>query len=277
VRVTILVDNNTLIDRYYLAEPGFSVLVEDGGARVLFDLGYSGIFLGNARKMGIDLAAIDCVALSHGHLDHSWGLAELIRHYSELGFSGRKPPRPRLVAHPSAFRSIAFGTVGEIGSLIPEGKLARHFDMSLGEEPQWLGANLVFLGSIPRLKDYETPAPIGNREGDGLGDRVEDDSALACRTGEGLVVITGCSHSGICNVIERAKAVTGESRLRDVIGGFHLQAPPRPQLEGTVDYFRTAGARIIHPCHCTDLASKIELARAVGVGEVGVGTVLEYL
>ena len=78
MRLTVLVDNATLTDRYFLAEPGLSIYIEDGGTRVLFDTGYSGILVENARKMGIDLLRIEEVVLSHGHLDHILGLAGLV-------------------------------------------------------------------------------------------------------------------------------------------------------------------------------------------------------
>ena len=73
MKIHVLVDNNTLVDRYYLAEPGFSVLIEVEGLRVLFDTGYSDIFLRNAQKMGLNLTHLDYVALSYSHLDHPWG------------------------------------------------------------------------------------------------------------------------------------------------------------------------------------------------------------
>ena len=85
MKLTVLVDNNTLIDRYFLAEPGLSFLLEDSGTRVLFDIGYSDIFLKNARKMGLSLLDLNYVVLSHGHLDHSWGLEPLVRLFLEAG------------------------------------------------------------------------------------------------------------------------------------------------------------------------------------------------
>ena len=80
MKLTVLVDNNTLIDRYFLAEPGLSFLIEDGDTVVLFDTGYSDIFLKNAWKIGLSLTNIDYLVLSHGHLDHTWGLEPLIKY-----------------------------------------------------------------------------------------------------------------------------------------------------------------------------------------------------
>ena len=75
MKLTVLVDNATIIDRYFLAEPAVSYLLEDGGARILLDTGYSDVFLKNARAMGIDLSRVTDIVLSHGHNDHTGGLA----------------------------------------------------------------------------------------------------------------------------------------------------------------------------------------------------------
>ena len=73
MQLTVLVDNNTLIDRYYLGEPGVAYYLEDGDVRILFDVGYSDIFLRNAQALGIDLSRLQQVVLSHGHNDHTRG------------------------------------------------------------------------------------------------------------------------------------------------------------------------------------------------------------
>ena len=69
MELTVLVDNNTLIDRYFRAEPGLSLLIEDQGTHLLFDTGYSDLFLTNTEKMGKDLSQLDFLVISHSHLD----------------------------------------------------------------------------------------------------------------------------------------------------------------------------------------------------------------
>lgn len=92
----------------------------------------------------------------------------------------------------------------------------------------------------------------------------------------GLVIITGCSHAGICNIIEYAKKVCNEERVYDVIGGFHLLKPSQYKLSNTVGYLEKCQPHAIYPCHCTDLHSKISLAQVTNVEDVGVGLVVEY-
>lgn len=100
MQLTVLVDNNTLIDRYYLGEPGVAYYLEDGDVRILFDVGYSDIFLRNAQALGIDLSRLQQVVLSHGHNDHTRGLLWLSEqeYFSEL----------QLLAHPDALKPKQF-------------------------------------------------------------------------------------------------------------------------------------------------------------------------
>ncbi len=278
MKLTVLVDNNTLIDRYFLAEPGVSFYIEEGDMKILFDVGYSEIFLTNGEKMGVDFFNLDYLAISHSHLDHTWGLEPLVKRYSEEIMEGRRFKRPKLVAHPGVFDSRSFSGIEEIGMNIDKDRLFRYFDPNISSEPVWLTEKLVFLGEIPRNNDFESKVPIGKvlKNEKTVDDYNHDDTALCYKSDQGLVVITGCSHAGICNIIEYAKAVCQEDRVVDVIGGFHLQDPPKEQISGTMEYFKNLGAPLIHACHCTDLKSKIELSKVVELSEVGVGLTLEY-
>ncbi len=150
--------------------------------------------------------------------------------------------------------------------------------MNLTKKPYWLTDNIVFLGEIERKNDFEGKVAIGTYEENGVkkSDYVFDDSALVYKSSEGLVIITGCSHAGICNIVDYAKKICEEERIVDIIGGFHLLNPEHDILEKTVEYFRCLDIKKVHACHCTDLKSKIELSRAVDIQEVGVGMTLEY-
>ncbi|KQC13319.1 MAG: MBL fold metallo-hydrolase [Methanosaeta sp. SDB] len=278
MKLKVLVDNSTLIDRYFRGEPGVSYFIEDGSKKILFDVGYSGLFIENAFKMGIDLLNLDFVVLSHGHLDHTWGLDPLTRLIIEAKIEGIDHKIPALVAHPDAFLSRNIGGLGEIGPLLSEEELSRHFKMVLSKDPFWLSDRLVFLGEIERQNDFEAKIPLGKistEEGE-MDDFLMDDSALAYRSPEGLVIISGCSHSGICNIVEQAKRVFGERRVLDIVGGLHLLDPPKRQMKETLMYFERTRPCEVHACHCTDLASKVALAGVADLKEVGVGLDIEY-
>src|SRR4051812_44647951 len=99
MKLTVLVDNNTYIDRYFVGEPAVSYLIEDDGKKILFDLGYSDLFIRNAEKMRIDLRTLDYVALSHGHNDHTWGMDPFIRLVSEAKLEQLPYKLPTIIAH----------------------------------------------------------------------------------------------------------------------------------------------------------------------------------
>jgi 7,8-dihydropterin-6-yl-methyl-4-(beta-D-ribofuranosyl)aminobenzene 5'-phosphate synthase len=278
MRLTVLVDNNTFIDQYLIGEPAVSYYIEAEGKKILFDAGYSDVVLLNAAKLGIDLTRLDMLVLSHGHPDHSWGLAHLLRLYSEARSSGRMEHKPRLIAHPQVFAQRSYRGDPQIGSLLQPLDLAPFFDIQLSKDPVKLTDNLTFLGEIERRNAFEAQESLGELqvEGQESPDWVLDDSALAYRADDGLVIITGCSHAGICNIAEQALRVSAQEKILDIIGGFHLLEPSAKQMEGTVDYLASLQPKQVHACHCTDLYSKMALGKVLNIREVGCGLVLEY-
>lgn len=280
MRLRILVDSSTLVDRYLLAEPAFSALVETGSGKVLFDLGYSGAFLENSRRMGLDILDCRYIVLSHGHLDHTWGLVPYIMAMTEARTGKRPCTRPTLVAHPDVFLTKKTGDLPETGMLVSEEKCREHFDLQLSKEPAWLFPDLVFLGEIPRQFAFEGAGQSKKRMKKGPGglvlDPLSDDSALAYVGEEGIVIVTGCSHSGICNIVAYAREVCGEERVLDIVGGFHLAGVPASRLEETVSTLAGMGVSRMHPCHCTGFTARCRLAGAFAVEEAGSGLECEY-
>lgn len=277
MKLTVLVDNNTLTDRYLLGEPGLSLLLDDGGQRVLFDCGYSDVLCVNAARLGEDLGSLDVVAISHGHLDHTWGLAHLVSRFTEQAIEGRLPKRPLLVAHPEAFAPRRLNGM-PIGSLVSETVLGDHFTPRLTREPLRLTDWLFFLGEIPRQFAFEAAPPIGVRltRAGARPDTLPDDTALAYLGEDGLVIITGCSHAGICNIVAHAREVTGETRVAAIVGGLHLHDAPPGRVAAVADWLAGAGVSAIHPCHCTGLAAAMALGARLPVHEVGVGRTLDF-
>ena len=277
MELKVLVDNNTIIDHYYLAEPAVSYLICDGDTKVLFDVAYSDIFIHNAQKMNESLMDIHYIVISHGHNDHTGGLASLSKVYAEAKAQNIPYVHPTLIAHPEAFLYKEENGVS-IGSLVDCKNMPKHFKTKLTSTPLWITEKLVFLGEIERGNAFENREPMGQCEREGLmeDDYLRDDSALVYKSLQGLVIITGCSHSGICNIIEYAKKVCKDDRIIDVIGGFHLLNPSKAQAEGTLQYFREQPIQNIHPCHCTSLEYKIKLSQSTPVLDVGVGLSLFF-
>jgi len=278
MQLTFLVDNNSLVGTPLVSESALSMLIEDDNTRILFDTGYSDAFLTNARRLDKDLRQLDWIILSHGHFDHTWGLDILIRHYFESITAKIPVSRPTLLAHPEAFVSKAYQNENEIGMLLTQHKLARHFEVRQSASPIWITDKLVTLGEIERTLDFEPPASLGVRidsQGE-TADYLPDDTAMAYVSNQGLIVIAGCAHAGICNTVEQAKRITGIDNVHTVLGGFHLQNAKPKRLGPTTDYLAALELENLYACHCTDLAAKISLATKCPVKEVGSGLVLEF-
>ena len=283
MKLSVLMDNNTLIDRYFTGEPGVSYLIETEGKKILFDTGYSNGFITNAAKLGIDLMEVDFLVLSHGHVDHTGGLEPLLKLFLQRDFesaaTGRAVKRvvPELISHPYTFLPRVLDNL-KLGPLVTEGILSSFFRLNLTKKTVWITDRLFFLGEVERVNNFEAGTPIGKIKIDGTwqDDYILDDSALVYKSDNGLIIITGCSHSGICNITEYAKKLSGENRIVDIIGGFHLLDPSDELLGKTVSAIKLLNPQKIHPCHCTDLRSKAALLGAVSLDETGSGLVLEY-
>lgn len=280
MRLKVLMENSTMIDQYYLAEPALSFLLDDGDTRLLFDTGYSSTTLSNADAMHEDISTPAAIILSHGHDDHSAGLRHWLARYS----TGHNQ-KPALVAHPQALNPKRDGSL-DIGLPLGPEELSRHFTLRLSTAPQEITSRFVFLGEIPRTNSFEGLSPIGetatvldviagadttDSKATWAPDYLYDDSALVWKGDDGLVIITGCSHAGIVNIVEYAIKVCGDPRITDIIGGFHLLSASAARLNFTTTRLAALAPRAIHPCHCTDLAAKIHLALVLPVKELGVG------
>ena len=267
MKLKVLEDNNTFIDMYYLGEPAVSYYIEDGNDKILFDVGYSDAFLKNAKLMNIDIDDVNKVVISHGHDDHTRGLK----------FFFEKDRNVELISHSESFNYKEDSEGLIIGSPLSKDELSRLCKLNLSKEPVQVSDNIIYLGEIPQLNDFEKRYVIGKSIIDGkkIDDEVNDDSALVYKNESGLFIITGCSHSGICNIIEYAKKVCDDDRILGVIGGFHLFEID-DRLNKTIKYFKDNNIKHLYPCHCVSLKAKIEMAKELDIQEVGVGLEIEF-
>ncbi len=232
--ITILTDNfpgdNTG------AEHGLSYLIEHDGKKLLFDAGKSDLFLKNASAMGIDIADIDMIILSHGHFDHGGGLE-----YLEGG---------TLVCHPKCFvKRYRNKDNLYIGLKNSRDDISKKFNLILAEKPYKIIDRIYFSGEIPRITGFESQSTSFEFE-DGTPDFVMDDSAAGFLLKDGLFVVTGCGHSGIVNTLEHMREITGTDKIYGIMGGFHLKEIDR-QTRETIQYLKDNKVQHVYPSHCT--------------------------
>lgn len=262
MKLTVLCDNNTFIDQYYLGEPALCFYIETEKDCILFDTGYSDVFMKNAKKMGIDLDRVNKIVLSHGHNDHTGGLVYYLK----------EKRNAEVIAHPDVFIRREDET-GVISSPLTLEEVGEKCDLRLIKEPYEVSRNLIYLGEIPVSCGFEKRIPIGKTD-KGEEDYIMDDSALVYQGTEGIFIITGCSHSGICNIIEYARKVTSTDKVTGVIGGFHL-LQEGARLNRTVDYLKKQNIKELYPCHCVSLEAKVAMANEMKIQETGTGLSIE--
>ena len=268
MKLKVLVENHTYIDQYFSGEPAVSFYLEDGDKRILFDVGYSDLIIKNASVMNIDLNRIDTIIFSHGHNDHTRVLAYLTEQYDLSGVE--------VIAHSDVFkRRVCKGQ--DIGSPILEENLKNLCQLHLVKEPLKVSPNLTFLGEIPTLCEFEPRRAVGKLEEGSAWkeDLILDDTALVYKNEQGLYIITGCSHSGICNIIEYAKRICKDDRIVAVIGGFHL-FEVNDRVKAVVHYFKENQIQSLYPCHCVSFQVKAYIHQEIPICEVGVGLELEW-
>jgi len=287
--LTVMVDNKAdlivessdqvkyFTDEPLLAEHGFSVLIqlEDSESKILWDAGVSRVALmENFRRMKLDVASIEKIALSHGHLDHYAAMTDLLVEMDLLPqdkewdasvkaeeikewIEGSRIP---IVAHPAAFRE-RWGQKDDdtlVGPFLPppdQEWQAVGAKIVLSEEPHQLAPGCWTTGYIPR-KSFEKTGrskKLRYRKGSNfVPDDLEDDQAIVINIeGKGLIILSGCAHSGIVNTIMYASEFFNIDRIYAVIGGFHLARASDDEIKQTIEYIRSIEPSLVIPSHCT--------------------------
>lgn len=268
--ITILADNNTITDRYFLGEPALSILIEAEGKNILFDTGYSDVFIQNAAKCNKDLSKLDYIILSHGHNDHTGGLKYLLDYFKY------KNHKPEIIACLDVFKQRYDNIDGDFGCPVKKEQIESIFNIKYTKEPYFITENIAFLGEIPRNNDFEAKQPVGLLKESNVPDFVQDDSAVALKTGKGLVIITGCSHAGIVNICEHAKQVCKADKIFSIIGGLHLENVTQKQLESTAEYLKNLNLSSLYACHCTGFQAQCRLNSITNIKESGSGLEIKF-
>ncbi|MBW1721754.1 MAG: MBL fold metallo-hydrolase [Deltaproteobacteria bacterium] len=248
-----MISEDTLV-----AEHGLSLLVTVFGKgerhTVLFDTGHTAIGVPhNIRLLGVDLGDVEAIVLSHGHMDHTGALYPILEDH---------PGPVPLVVHPAAFYAPRYLRLEDGRRLLFPDTLKRDELEKRGariqesEAPVLLAGDMILVtGEVERTTDFEKgfPAAVIEREGKEEQDPIRDDQSLVIHLKDkGLVVVSGCAHSGIINTVLYGKKITGIETIHTIIGGFHLSGPVfEPVIEKTVEAMKPMDPKVLVPMHCT--------------------------
>jgi 7,8-dihydropterin-6-yl-methyl-4-(beta-D-ribofuranosyl)aminobenzene 5'-phosphate synthase len=251
-----------------IAEHGFSVLIAvkrgDASGTVLFDTGENPRnILYNLDAMEVRLGDVQAIILSHGHPDHAHGLTGVVE---RLGT--RNVP---LILHPDSYlqRKLVLPNGFEINLPPPRPSDLRSENIEVIEEvgPSMLVERMLLVsGEVARTTEFEHGLPIhhAHRERGWEPDPLimDDQCAIINLKEKGLVIVTGCGHSGIVNIVRNAQTITGVQKVHALIGGFHLSGPAfESAIDPTVAALQEINPRYIAPGHCTGWKATHEIAR----------------
>lgn len=260
IEITTLIENNPDDHEQLSNEHGLSLFIEADGVNILFDTGKSGDFIQNADKLGKDLTSLDNIIISHGHYDHSGGFEKLVDTIEKI---------PKLIIG-AEFFNPKYKKIGEkefkyIGSLFNEEYIfKKHIPMKKVKENIYcITENIMVLHNFIRDTEFEKLNDkffISGREGymgtppnqgdSYLQDEFLDEVALGIATEKGLVVIVGCSHVGIVNILQTIRKRI-DMPIYAVIGGTHLIEADESRIENTISFFQDMNIELVAVSHCT--------------------------
>ncbi len=271
LRITTLVDNLTLTK--CLGHWGLSFLLElvdskGGNRKVVFDTGlHKKSLLFNIKQLDVDLSDVDCVAISHGHVDHTAATVEVVKATGGV----------KVYAHPHTFLPRFYeeesGKRRKHG--VPEKEGLEEIEKVGGEvflntESVEIVPGVWTTGEIRRMTSFERVLPLSRRErtiivveGSEVDDRILDDQALWVNVKDaGPFVITGCAHAGVVNTLLQVQRLGQFQRIYGLAGGTHLVGRSEQYLQQTIEELKQFELSLISPCHCTGFKAVARLWQA---------------
>ena len=252
-KITVLCENTAGRAMGVTGEHGFSALIERGQEKILFDTGQGMSLANNAKVLGANLADVQTVVLSHGHYDHTGGLPAVL--HPRRGVT--------VIAHPDVFarkyaelktpdgKEHVFIGIKHSRDYL-EGTLGARFNFIKGFSE--IAPGIFFSGEVPRKTAFEYP---DNRlkvaqDKEMSDDPLLDDASLLIETNQGPVILLGCAHAGVVNVMKHFSSQRGQKAFHAVIGGTHLgYLSSAEQLEKSMDAFDQYQVGLIAVSHCT--------------------------
>ena len=249
LKITTLIENNSDINNVLINEHGFSLYIEINEKKILFDTGQSGDFIKNAEKLKINLKDLDYVVLSHGHYDHSGGFGELVQNINKSfqlivgnGFFNEKY---KLIEREQyKFNGNSFDE-----EFISQNNIStKYIDKDLFN----ITEDVMIFSNFERKNDFEllNKKFYIKKNDKYVFDEFSDEIVLGIKHEKGLVIIVGCSHVGLVNILETIINRTGIP-IYAVIGGSHLIEADELRLNKTINYLKERNINILRLSHCT--------------------------
>ena len=273
MRITILAEN-TVVFRNALGEHGFAAMLDTGNTCLLFDTGQGRVLAENARVLNADLDAVDTIVLSHGHDDHTGGLAEVL---------SRTGAPVTVYAHPDALlpKFQARAGIHDISMPVKSREILRSKKCRF--KPSRVSLEILpaihTTGEVPRLHAEETSTERFCLDPQGAQpDLLLDDQSLFIDAAQGTVVLLGCAHAGLINTLDYIQKLTGGRPIEAVIGGTHLRSASNERMAWTIQELRRFNIKFLAPMHCTGQKSAAALWTAFpnACRNGGAGTVFEF-
>ena len=283
LKVTVLAEDSVMYESPYLGQHGVSFFIEaqaDGNKKnFIVDVGQNiDALLYNMKLMNIEPSSIDGIILTHCHYDHTQGVAELLK---KIG----KKEVP-VIAHPDLFRLnfITSPFLRHVGVMREDSR--EHIEenggrLYLARDPLQVFSGLLTTGEVKRQTDFEEvgiPLKTLTKEGKIIEDRMMDEISVIGILKNGLVILTGCSHPGIINIVKHSIELTGINEVQAVIGGFHLIEASYERIKKTVEALAQINVKLIYAGHCTGFKAQVELYKMFGdrFTPLRTGMVLEF-
>jgi 7,8-dihydropterin-6-yl-methyl-4-(beta-D-ribofuranosyl)aminobenzene 5'-phosphate synthase len=265
LKITIL--STMLADGGSLGEWGFSALVVADGHRILFDTGnHSDVVLRNAGSLGVDLASIPEVILSHNHGDHVGGLLTLRRaamakapgalgrtHVAQGIFFPRRSSMPGVEVNPMILIKPQYEETGGV--------------FIVHDRPAQIYPGVWLTGPVPRRypeRNWSGNERVRTPEGT-VEDNIPEDMSLVLDTDQGLVILTGCGHAGIANIVDYSRSIVRPARIHAIVGGIHLFDASDQTVEWTARKLGESGVDNFIGAHCTGVETVFSFRRYLGL------------
>jgi len=247
MEIMVLIDN--IASKPYIAQHGLSLIIKHNDKKILFDTGQDPFTLRKNLETIKEKDNFDSIVISHGHYDHTDGLQYFINKRNKSSSDRENKYDIPIYIHPEAFVDRYSRDKRKYIGI--NKSLKKHLikeNLIFVENNPYFEGDMIISGKVERIFPYEEELfYILTKDNNYKIDPVNDDMFIIV---DG-VVITGCAHSGIINVMEYAKKINKNKKIRGVIGGFHLTSTSKEYLDKVYNYFSKCDLEVIMPLHCT--------------------------